>query len=72
MNDFINTWNSGKLDKPKLRSYNLFKDTYEVDNYVIKCDKYVRSYLAQIRSGILPVNIQVGRHRNLQVTQKNL
>ena len=44
---------SGRLEKLKLRSYNLFKKKFGVENYAKKCDKYLRSHIAQLRSGIL-------------------
>ena len=68
--DYKNSWKAGKLLKPKLRSYNLFKTDFCTENYVINCDKYIRSHIAQIRSGILPLNIELGRHRNVEVNER--
>ena len=63
-------WENGKLLKPKLRTYNLFKNNFEAEHYVKYCDKYMRSHLAQLRSGILPLNIELGRHRGIKVDDR--
>ena len=39
--------------------------------YVKKIDnKYVRSHIAQIRAGILPLQIEIGRHRGIEVSDR--
>ena len=63
-------WSNGKLDKPKLRTYNLVKQEFIVENYVKYCDKSVRSHLCQIRCGILPLEIETGRHRKIELQNR--
>lgn len=65
MHEYVHNWNVTRKEKPKLRTYNLFKKDFGVEKYVKTCDKYLRSHIAQIRSGILPLNIELGRHRQI-------
>ena len=59
------TWKENILTKPKLRTYITFKDEYGTENYVKYCSsRFQRSLLAQIRCGILPIRIEVGRFNN--------
>ncbi len=47
---------------PKLRTYIKFKKVVEVEPYVLSfISRQRRSYLAQLRNGILPVQLEVGR-----------
>jgi hypothetical protein len=51
--------------KPKLRNYKLFKNSFEAERYIIlDVARSRRSYLAQLRMGILPLNIETGRYTN--------
>ncbi len=51
--------------KPKFRTYVTFKDTNEVKRYVLSfMNRKHRSYLAQYRCGILPLEIETGRWQN--------
>ena len=70
VNEYILNWETSKLNKPKLRSYNLFKERFGTENYVKYGDKYIRSHTAQLRSGILPLNIELGRHRNIDLIDR--
>ena len=54
--------------KPKLRTYRLLKTSCNAEIYLKSfMSKYKRSLLVQIRTGILPLNIETGRHRNIPV-----
>ncbi len=56
---------------PKLRTYVTFKDTYEVEPYVLSfMNTKCRSYLAQCRCGILPLEIETGRWQNKPVEER--
>ncbi len=56
-------WEPRHFYWPKLRSYILFKHEYCAENYVNYCIPHKeRSLLAQIRFGILPLHIELGRH----------
>ena len=59
-------WLQDVQQKPKLRTYILFKELYSTEQYVKFClPRKERSLLAQIRSGILPLAIETGRYRNI-------
>ncbi len=50
---------------PKLRTYITFKKVFEVEPYVLSfMSRQRRSYLAQLRNGILPLQLEVGRWIN--------
>ena len=52
-----------------LRFYRLFKSEYLTEPYILKCqNKSTRSFIAQIRAGVLPLQVEVGRfiHQALQ------
>ena len=60
-----NNWKNVIASKPKLRTYVTFKKTFEVEPYVLSfMGRRRRSYLAQFRCGILPLQIEVGRWSN--------
>ena len=57
-----NKWKNEVDNKPKLRTYKCFKEKYEPEPYVLSLmSKKQRSCLAQIRCGILPIEIETGR-----------
>ena len=68
----INYWDSNRFNKPKLRYYNLYKNTIEPEDYVKNknLSKYSRSLLAQFRSGILPLEVETGRFRNIPLENR--
>ena len=60
-------WENEILSKPKLRTYRLFKNEYEPEPYLLSyLPKYDRSLLCQFRTGILPLNIETGRFKNVK------
>ena len=65
-----NEWYNLLALKPKLRTYRKFKDTLGCEDYVYLDNRKRRSQIAQLRLGILPINIEVGRFRNLQVDER--
>ena len=59
-------------NKPKLRFYALFKENTEVKNYVtMNLSSSVRSVLARIRLGILPLHIETGRFNNTKFKDRH-
>ena len=63
-----NDWYQTVNNKPKLRTYRTFKYVYNAEEYVRHCyNRKDRSLLAQIRLGILPLNIETGRYINKPV-----
>ena len=54
-------WYNTVGNKPKLRNYVKFKQNINVEDYVISnISRSQRSLLAQLRMGILPLNIETG------------
>ena len=64
MTDYYgNAWSRGIQNVPKLRSYKLFKDSFNCEQYVsTNLKKNERSILCQFRCGILPIRIETGRY----------
>ena len=61
-------WKSEILKKPKLRTYCLIKKEFETEKYVkLNLSRAQRSLLAQLRFSILPIHIETGRFRGLDV-----
>jgi hypothetical protein len=55
-------WLTNLDNYPKLRTYKLLKSEYSQENYVCNFfSKSERSFLAQLRLGILPLQIEIGR-----------
>ena len=67
----VKRWQS-ELDKQqKLRTYKLFKESFQTEVYVqINMPKSTRSFIAQLRSGVLPLSIETGRFLNLKVEER--
>ena len=71
MNVESNNWDIARHNKDKLRTYNMFKCNYEPEEYVyLNLKRNVRSLIAQFRCGILPLQIEVGRYRNVPVENR--
>ena len=65
MNKQSDMWKQAVPKKPKLRTYCLFKETMDIENYIkYNLSSSERSAMAQFRFGILPLNIETGRFRN--------
>jgi len=63
--DKIN-WEVNIEKKPKLRTFRIFKKTYQTENYVKRyLSKSSRAILAQFRCGISPLKIEIGRFYNI-------
>ena len=55
-------WKTSANNKPKLRTYIKFKKNTQTEPYVFKLtNKYERSLLAKLRSGILQLHVESGR-----------
>jgi len=64
-------WRENLQRKPKLRTYLLFKNNFEAENYVKYClNRQNRSIMAQFRLGILPLNLETGRFRNIPLNER--
>ena len=59
----LQTWSKAILNQSKLRTYILFKTDYCAENYVTaNLTRPKRSVIAQLRTGILPLNIDLMRY----------
>ena len=64
-------WEKSLPSKPKLRTYIKFKETLKTEEYVKVClSRMQRSLLAQFRSGILPLYVETGRYRGIQLENR--
>ena len=71
MNIEVENWDVARHNKDKLRTYNIFKWNYGCEEYVYtNLNRKIRSRIAQFRSGTLPLNIEVGRFRNIPVENR--
>ena len=65
-NLFVTQWKRHVTSKPKLRTYALFKTHFDTEKYITQnLSRKQRSMLGQLRSGILPLEIETGRFRNI-------
>ncbi len=59
---FCNQWKIESFNEHKLHTYVKFKTCFKIEDYVISfMSRRQRSYLAQLRYGILPLHIETGR-----------
>ena len=71
--DFCDTgdWDIGRYKSQKLRYYNLYKYDKSPEEYLyFNISKYQRSLFAQFRCGILPLEIEVGRYRDIPLENR--
>ena len=67
----IASWDVARYNKDKLRTYNIFKWNFGCEDYITQnLDKRIRSLVAQFRFGILPLQIEIGRYRNIPVENR--
>ena len=64
-------WKDNLVKYPKLRTYITFKDNFCIEPYVsVDMNRKYRSVLAQLRSGILPLEIECVRWKSLEVEER--
>ena len=63
-------WSELLVLKPKLRTYLKFKKEITCEKYVHLKNRKRRSFIAQIRFGILPLNIEIGRFRGIKIEDR--
>ena len=57
-------WKLELESKPKLRLYKTFKTTFKTEGYLYRhLKRQDRSLLAQFRTGVLPLRIEIGRYQ---------
>ncbi len=68
--DVCKNWEDNIKIMPKLRTYIKFPKVFEVEPYVLSfMSTQWRSYLAQLRNGILPLQLEEGRWINKAVEE---
>ena len=66
LNKYVNNWKMQVQNKPKLYLYKTFKVEYKTEDYLkMELNCVERAYLAQLRLGILPIEIETGRYRSV-------
>ncbi len=71
MTYFDQDWKHNLTTKPKLRTYVTFKENYCLEDYVKYClSRKKRSLLAQLRIGILPIALETGRFKGIDVNMR--
>lgn len=64
-------WSMKCAEMPKLRTYIIFKTDYETENYVKSyLSNQERSFLAQLRCGVLLLRVETGRYSGLRPEQR--
>ena len=67
----IEQWHANIKSMDKLRTYQTFKWEFGTEKYVSTLlSKRHRSFLAQFRSGILPLRIETGRFQNVPIQER--
>ena len=67
----LEQWDENRYSSDKLRYYNLYKYEKGNEDYLnLNISKYQRSLLAQFRCGILPLEIEVGRYRDIPLNER--
>ena len=70
-NNDDNEWDINRYKSQKLRYYNLYKYDKSPEEYLmLDISKYQRSVFAQFRCGILPLEIEVGRYRDVSLPER--
>jgi hypothetical protein len=69
--NYISSWQEKIIFKPKLRFYNKFKQVPITESYVsLNLSPIERSYLAQLRLGILPIEVETGRYKSIPLENR--
>jgi len=64
-------WKNSLSNYPKLRTFITFKSVFKTEPYVYTCmNKKYRSIVAQLRSGILPLEVETGRWRGTELENR--
>ncbi len=65
------SWRTRCMAKPKLRTYIKHKEQLDPEKYVTShLSRKERSYLAQLRLGILPIKLETGRFENIKTEER--
>ena len=65
-------WKDEVANKPKLRLYNNIKTNMVVEEYIKRSlTRVERSHMAQLRSGTLKINVELGRMSGLNLQERS-
>ena len=68
---FSLVWKDEIYKKPKLRFYVQFKNDFHAESYIkINLSSKEKSYISQLRLGILPIAIETGRYRQVPISAR--
>ena len=71
VSNFKNTWVTNLTFKPKLRLYRQIKHDINPERYVkLNLTSSQRSFMAQLRFGILPIQVETGRFSRLKLEDR--
>ena len=71
MKFYHNEWPNQVQNKPKLRFYKRFKKEPNVEDYIkLNMNCMQRSYMCQLRLGILPIAIEIGRYKSIPINER--
>ena len=69
--DFEFDWSCKVKSQVKLRTYNTFKTDFGLENYLqLNLERSERSFMAQLRLGILPLHVETGRFNNTPLNER--
>ena len=64
-------WKNDVLLKPKLKTFVLYKDEPKWEKYITNyMSPGLRSYIAQFRLGILPLEVETGRYSSVPLEER--
>ena len=66
-------WRNGLDTRSKTKLYRNIKSDYKIENYVtMHLLWHLRSFIAQLRTGALPLHIETGRYRHVKTEKRFL
>ena len=66
MQMYTTAWKEEVDSKVKLKNFSMIKDSIKVEPYIkCNCDKYQRSLVSQLRSGVLSLEVESGRFQKI-------
>lgn len=64
--NYKKSWQRELFHKPKLRTYIQLKESFQTESYVKRyLKRQQRSLCAQLRAGVLPLEVEVGRYKGV-------
>ena len=71
LENYVLDWQTKIRNMPKLRTYITIKDKFGIEDYVrLPMTRDERSVIARLRNGTFPLQIELGRYRNIPIEQR--